>query len=120
MNLYTIKRISDGRFFISTNGLGTPFFCRSPCFWKTPDSVWINLKRLCSEYAPFKDWFGTSQKDWINFNPVLLKLYQVIVLEVDLVNVTAVPAVDFVVPDKLAELDAKTNPNARKPERIAL
>lgn len=108
MKLYTIKRISDGKFFISTDGRGALYFSPSPTFWKTPESIWANLKRICSDYAPIKGWMGFPKKDWANFDPEKIDLYEVIVMEVDLVNVTAIPAKEFVQVEKIRELDVAT------------
>jgi hypothetical protein len=52
VKLYAIKRVSDGKYFVHTYANGQLVMSSSPVFWKTPDSVWVNLKRVCSEYVP--------------------------------------------------------------------
>jgi hypothetical protein len=116
MRLYLIKRKSDGLFFGNINGAyivnqgasrdSAEYWSAKPqCLLKTPDGVAANLRRLCSE--PYWDTTpppkvcsavaaGWKELAWRNFDPSNLDLYEVVVLDVDLISVTATPAQDFV------------------------
>lgn len=79
MKLYSMRRLSDGRFFIHTDGLGHLRMSTKPVFWRTPDSVWVNLKRVCSEYSPYQDRWGFTQKDWAGFDAKKLAGWEIVV-----------------------------------------
>lgn len=105
MKLYLIKRISDGKFFVSTDGNGREYFAEKPAmFLKTPDGVASNLRRLCSEYYK---WFPDGKrtfvwyKAWRNFNPEKLTDFEIVVMDVDIISMTATPAADFVQPEAI-------------------
>lgn len=104
MKLYLIKRISDKKFFVSTNGNGTAYFSNKPCmFLKTPEGVASNLRRLCSEFIAQRDRWNFYQKNWKNFDGRKLKSYEIVVMDVDIIAMTATPAIDFI------QLDAIKN-----------
>ena len=107
MLLYSIRRISDGKFFVHYNGLGELSMNSTPVFWKTPDAVWDNLKRLCSQYEPWKDRWGWMQKGWRDFDARKLKQWQVIVTDVAVLGEKQVPAAEFVSVKDLRRRDVR-------------
>lgn len=130
MRLYSIKRKSDGKFYISAMGhysvhTGEPqynFGNKPSQFLKTPDGVAGNLRKLCSE--PYFDktrpnglspnitnW---SELSWRNFDASKLELYEVVMMDVDVISMTATPASEFVQISKI-----ESSPLTRR-ERIGL
>lgn len=107
MLLYSIRRCSDGKFFVHTYGNGELVMSSTPTFWRTPDSIWDNLKRVCSDFAPYRDKWGWQQKGWHNFDPRALDAWEVIVTNVSVLGETIHPARDFVTPDQIAERDVR-------------
>ena len=107
MLLYSIRRISDGRFFVHYNGLGELNMNSTPVFWKTPDSVWDNLTRLCSHFEPWKDRWGFMQKGWNNFDARKLKLWEIIITDVAVLGEKQVPAAEFVNVKNLRSRDVR-------------
>lgn len=102
MNIYFIKRVSDGKFFVSTNGLGEVYFSASPSmFLKTPDGVAANLRRLCSDFCETATPSGWLEKNWKNFDTSKLDLYQVVIIKIDILSMTAQPASEFVQPSAI-------------------
>jgi len=98
MILYCIRRKSDGRYFIHTDGNGHPRMSTDPVFFKKPETIARNLKRLCSEFtlvqsSKFK-W--SWSKEWSNFNPDILDAYEVERYELHLQDKIIVPARNFV------------------------
>lgn len=96
MKLYLIKRVSDGKFFTVFYGREPRFSDKPGVMFRTPDGVASNLHRLCADPVSVRDRFGFSQTDWINFDGRKLKSYAVVVMDVDIVSMTAVPATDFI------------------------
>ena len=107
MILYSIRRISDGKFFVHYNGLGDLNMNSTPVFWKTPGSVWDNLKRLCSQYEPWADRWGFMQKGWVDFDARKLKQWEVIVTDVKVLGEKQIPAAQFVVVKDLRSRDVR-------------
>lgn len=129
MRLYTIKRKSDGKFYVSAMGYyaintGNPqyqFASRPSQFLKTPDGVAGNLRKLCSEpYWEKRAPAGVSpsiaekwnELAWRNFDASKLSLYEVVVLDVDVISMTATPAESFV------QIEAIENAPLTKRERV--
>lgn len=107
MKLYAIKRTEDGKYYTCWGGYCGPTFSSEPTFWRTPDGVAVNLRKLCSEHYLGTAIFGTMKfkqtvNAWRNFDENKMKLYEVIVIEVDMVSMLAVPAVDFAQPEAVA------------------
>jgi len=112
MKLYTIRRKSDGKFYITSHGhyainTGKPQyeFATSPShFLKTPDGVRGNLVKLCSEpyfctIPPKGVCAGVARNwkelRWRNFDPAKLDLYEVMETYVALFSQTVLPANNF-------------------------
>ena len=110
MRLYMIKR-TDGMFFVNINGYYSIRTGKSEQHWsdkgrffRTPDGVAGNLRKLCSE--PYYDTTrpeGLSKNitnwcelSWRNFEPLKLISYEVVMMDVDIISMTATPAVEFV------------------------
>lgn len=96
MKLYALRRISDGKFFVHTTGLGQFVMTATPVFWKTPDGIHINLKRVCSRFAPFIDKWGFQQKDWDHFDKRKLVGWEVLIVNAKVLSENFVPATAFV------------------------
>lgn len=107
MKLYSLRRVSDGKFFVGTNGRGDWNMNSTPCFWKTPDSIWVNLKRVCSDYSPWKDHWGWDQKGWANFDAKKMAGWEVIVTTVHVLKQKRYTAKEFVDVAKLREMDVR-------------
>lgn len=109
MKLYSLRRVADGKYFVHTNGLGHLVMNSTPIFWKTPDSIWVNLKRVCSDFAPYADphfphW---QKKGWANFDPTKLTQWEVVVTTVNVLKQKCYPAPEFVDIAKLNEIDTR-------------
>lgn len=123
MRLYLIKRMSDGLFFGNINGAymvnqgvdrdSAEYWASKPqCLLKTPEVVAANLRRLCSE--PYWDttpppgvcaavaavW---KELAWRDFDPSKLDLYEIVVLDVDVISATATPAREFIQTEAVAD-----------------
>ena len=107
MLLYSIRRISDGKFFVHYDGRGHLRMNSTPTFWKTPDSVWDNIARLCSRYQPWEDRWGWSQKGWVDFDARKLKSWEVIVTDVKVLGEKQIPAAEFVVVKDIRDRDVR-------------
>ena len=110
MRLYMIKRKCDGLFYVNINGHYSIHTGKSEQHWsdkgrffRTPDGVAGNLRKLCS--TPYWD---TTRPDglspnisewkelgWKDFNAVLLDQYEVVMMDVDIIAMTATPAIEF-------------------------
>jgi hypothetical protein len=110
MRLYMIKRKDDGLFYVNINGHYSVKAGKSGQQWsdkgrffRTPDGVAGNLRKLCSE-----PYFDTTRPDglcknitnwselaWRNFDPSKLDAYEVVMMDVDIISMTATPARDF-------------------------
>lgn len=113
MKLYSMRRLSDGKFFIHTDGLGHLRMSTKPVFWRTPDSIWVNLKRVCSEYAPYEDRWGFTQKDWSGFDAKKLAGWEIVVTNVKVLGEKQIPAAEFVDKKALRTMDVAINPKYR-------
>lgn len=130
MRLYLIKRKSDGKFLcginsgysVHTGNLEASWSGKPGTFLKTPDGIARNLRRLCS--TPYYDRTpppGLSpacrpfwkEVGWRDFDAAKLSLYVVVMMDVDLVSMTATPAQDFV------QLEAIENQPLTRRERMA-
>ena len=122
MRLYLIKRHSDGLFFVNINGHwmltnpvkagdGQYWSAKSQQMWKTPDGIVSNLRKLCSE--PYWDITpphglsaalgpGWKKLAWYKFDKQKLKLYDVVIMDVDVLATIATPATEFVQIEKIA------------------
>lgn len=96
MKLYLIKRVSDGLFFTVFYGREPRFSDKPGVMFRTPDGVASNLHRLCAEPYSVRDSWGFTQTDWKNFDGRKLKSYEIVVMDVDIISMTAVPATDFI------------------------
>ena len=114
MLLYSIRRKSDGRYFVHTDGRGRAQWNTTPTFWRTPDSIWKNLGRLCGEFymEPYQvgKWDVSEQwtyyrKNWRDIDAKKLKKYEVITHKVKIMGKTRTPAEDFVVVKKLKKMN---------------
>lgn len=124
MRLYLIKRTTDGKFYVNINGHYSVHTGKSEQHWsdkgrffRTPDGVAGNLRKLCSEpyfcterpkgLSPrITDW---SELAWRNFDPEKLAVYEVVMMDVDIISMTATPAIAF------AQVDAiEATPLTRK------
>ena len=110
MRLYLIKRKSDGLFFVNINGHYSIHTGKSEQHWsdkgrffRTPDGVVGNLRKLCS--TPY---FDTSRPEglspkitnwreigWKDFDAEKLSFYNVVSMDVDIISMTAKPAAEF-------------------------
>jgi len=127
MRLYMIKRV-DGTFFVNINGYYSIRTGKNEVHWsdkgrffRTPDGVAGNLRKLCSEpyydttrpdgLSPrIKNW---SELSWRNFDPSKLASYEVVMMDVDVISMTATPAADF------AQVDAiESTPLNRRERKI--
>lgn len=120
MRLYSIKRKSDGKFYVSAMGRyailsGKPqyqFATKPAQFLKTPDGVTGNLRKLCSE--PYRDEAERLYElEWRNFDASKLELYEIVMMDVDIISMTATPAQDFV------QIDAIEGVPLLRRERLA-
>ena len=113
MRLYLIKRKLDKKFFVSINKYCAATGCHDPEYWsdkpqqflKTPEGVAGNLRKLCSKAyhdteAPpgvgsmvAENW---SEIAWHKFDSDKLKQYEVVIMDVDVISMTATPATEFV------------------------
>ena len=111
MRLYMIKRKMDGLFYVNINGDYSIRTGKSEQHWsdkgrflRTPDGVAGNLRKLCSE--PYYD---TTRPDglsknitnwqelsWRGFEPSKLVAYEVVMIDVDVISMTATPAEEFI------------------------
>ena len=132
MRLYLIKRRSDCTFFVSVNGHwalhrgdidGQCWSEKPQTFFKTPEGVAGNLRKLCSE--PYWDkepppkvcpqvaanW---RELAWHKFDDRKLKDFEVVTMDVDVLSMTATPATEFV------QIDAiRSRPLSRRERRAA-
>ena len=110
MRLYMIKRKTDGKFYVNINGHYSTHTGKSEQSWsdkgrflRTPDGVAGNLRKLCSE--PFYDTTrpaGLSKNitnwqelAWRYFDATKLEQYEVVMMDVDVISMTATPATEF-------------------------
>ncbi len=120
MRLYLIKRVSDGKFFVNINGHwmlanpnvdGTYWSDKPQTFLKTPEGVAGNLRKLCSE--PYYDTeapegicprvaVGWKELSWKNFEESQLEAYEVVCMDVDVISMTATPALEFIQVEAIA------------------
>ncbi len=118
MRLYLIKRRDDGKFFVNINGHCMLYTGKDEQYWsdksqrffKTPEGVAGNLRKLCSK--PYWDTVPPSgicnalksnYRDlaWRDFDKRGLDKYEVVVMDVNILSMTATPAVDFIQIDKI-------------------
>lgn len=130
MRLYLIKRCADGKFFGGINGhymlhggADGEYWSEKPqLLLKTPEGVAGNLRKLCSK--PFWDYVAPKgvckavadrwrELAWQNFDKRKLKKFEVVVMDVDVISMTATPASEFV------QLEAIKSRPLRKKERQA-
>lgn len=86
-------------------------------FFKTPDAIWRNLKRLCCEFYyeeyQIRDWTGKlcerkfRRKNWRKFDKRKLKKYEVVQFSVKALGTTTMDAEVFVIPKKLAKMNVR-------------
>ena len=122
MRLYLIKRASDGKFFGGINGhymLIRKVSRETATYWsdkpqmllKTPDGVAANLRRLCSE--PYWDMTPPAglcasiksnwrELAWKDFDAAKLDQFEIVVMDVDVISMTATPAREFIQPEAIA------------------
>ena len=112
MRLYLIKRRSDKKFYVGINGhyalnadvSGHQWSEKPGTFFRTPDGIARNLRKLCSE--PY--WNTTpppkvcaavaarwKEVAWRKFDGRKLKKYEVVIMDVDVISMTATPATEF-------------------------
>jgi len=129
MRLYMIKRKTDAMFYVTINGHYSIRTGKSEQQWstkgrffRTPDGVAGNLRKLCSE--PYWDTTipnGLSPRiavnwrevGWRNFDASKLELYEIVMMDVDIISMTATPATEFV------QISAIENAPLNKAERKA-
>ena len=107
MKLYSMRRLSDGRYFIHTDGNGDLRMSTKPVFWRTPDSIWINLKRVCSKFEPWEDRWGSRQKGWEGFDAKKLRDWEIVITNVKVLGEGRIPATEFVDKSALRKMDAR-------------
>lgn len=113
MILYAIRAIATGKYFVHTDGNGTPIWNSTPSFCREPETIWKNLKRLCSQFyyegykLPALGERIWTRKNWKNFDPALLRHYEVVTFNVSVIGSEVISAPNFVVPETLAEMDVK-------------
>ncbi len=107
MMLYSMRRLSDGKFFIHTYANGRFAMSNKPVFWRTPDSIWINLKRVCSNFQPWRDRWDCVQKGWTGFDAKKLKDWEVITTNVRVLGEKRIPAARFVDKAALLKMDVR-------------
>ena len=99
MRLYSIRHKHSGKFFTSTDGIGTEYWATSPHFWKTIDGVAVNLRRLASEFwkepKEYGNGFTWTKKAWRHFDPEKLADIEVIVTDVAVLGETRLKAIDL-------------------------
>lgn len=119
MRLYLIKRKLDGMFFVNINGAYSIHTGKNEEQWsdkgrffRTPDGVAGNLRKLCS--TPF--WCtdrpaGLSpnitrwrEVGWRDFDEAKLAGYDVVMMDVDILSMTATPATDFIQIEAIADI----------------
>lgn len=115
MKLYAIKRKSDGKFYRIQNwnyflnagvslDRATEFSVKPAALYRTPDGVVRNLRKLCS--VPYWDETppkgvcsavaqGWREVGWRDFNPKLLALYSISILEVAVSSTSDVECEQF-------------------------
>ena len=117
MRLYLIKRKSDGLFYVNINGYyqantgnRLEYWSNKGRFLRTPDGVAANLRKLCSEpyfnetppkgvcAAVARDW---SELAWRNFNETRLEIFEVVVMDVDVISMKSTPATEFIQVDAI-------------------
>lgn len=110
MRLYMIKRKADGMFFVNVNGHSSAYTSESQQHWsdkgrffRTPDGIAGNLRKLCSTAywdttrpeglsKNITDW---KEVGWKDFDATLLEQYEVVMMDVDIISMTATPATEF-------------------------
>ena len=103
MRLYLIKRKSDGMFLRKVEGHYSAHVGQDKNAWsgspaymlRTADGVAMNLRKLCSEPYTRRDRWGFGQIEWRNFDADKLSLFEVVVMDVDIISMTATPAEHF-------------------------
>jgi len=130
MRLYMIQRKSDREFFVGVNGHyilasgkdGQTWTGKAGRFFRTPDGVAGNLRRLCSQpYWNFNPPPGVCpavangwrEVAWHDFDARKLDAYEVVTMEVDILSMKACPASEFV------QIDAIQSAPLNKFERLA-
>ena len=113
MRLFMIKRKSDRKFFVGINGYymlhasvdGQSWSAKPGVFFRTPDGVAANLRRLCSEPywqteapkgicpAVARGW---REVGWRDFDESKLGAYDIVMMDVDILSMKATPATEFV------------------------
>jgi len=112
MRLFLIKRKSDNKFFHGINGYymlnadvdGESWSEKPGIFFRTPEGIAANLRRLCSEpYWCYDRPAGLSPRianwrelGWRNFDEDKMALYEIVAMDVDILSMTATPATEFV------------------------
>lgn len=126
MRLYLIKRKTDGMFYVNINGYYSIRTGNSEQHWsdkgrffRTPEGVAGNLRKLCSEPYFCKerpDGLSTritnwEELAWRNFDKSKLNEYEIVTMDVDIISMTATPATKFV------QIDAIKNAPLTRKER---
>lgn len=123
MRLFLIKRKSDGAFLRKIEGHYSAHVRQDKNAWsetpaymlRTPDGIAANLRKLCSTpYYPTDEsrWYF-NELQWKDFDASRLDLYDVISMDVDIVNMTVTPAQEF------AQVEAIENTPLTRRERLA-
>jgi len=125
MRLFMIKRKIDRKFFVGINGHymlharvdGQSWSDRPGVFFRTPDGIAANLRRLCSE--PYWDTeapegvsprvaVGWCELGWRNFDESKLGPYEIVTMDVDILSMKAMPATEFVQMDTIRSIPLNT------------
>lgn len=113
MILYSIRKKSTEKYFVHFHGRLVATWCVTPQFSIRPDTIWKNLKRLCSEgyWEPYTlTCSGTHKyyrKNWKKFDKSKLSLYEVIQFNVKVIGAKSTSAEKFVVPKQIAKLNVR-------------
>lgn len=112
MILYSIRKKSTEKYFIHFHGRLISTWCVTPQFSMKPDTIWKNLKRLCSEgyWEEYKigNLSGTfKRKNWRKFDKRKLELYEVVQFNVRVLGAKATSAEKFVIPKTIAKLNVR-------------
>lgn len=112
MRLYLIKRKADGSYLralethysLHTGQDKTAWSDTPQYMLRTADGVAKNLRKLCSEpywtrYEGFIREIG-----WRNFDPEKLKLFEIVVMDVDVISMKATPAEHFAQVEKISNI----------------
>lgn len=110
-----IKRVSDGMYLRKIEGHYSRHTGQDKNAWsvtpaymlRTPDGVAMNLRKLCSRpcYYEDQDRNGFCREiDWRDFDAAKLEQFEVVVMQVNVVDTHTVPAADFAQIDKIASI----------------